>query len=236
MGHIDLAAPTALRHSRTIVPSNRKMQSALCADDPRHEQSDASGKPRTDGGEDRGVLVNDYSPVFTLWRVEGICTAFKPRVVWIFQAEGGAVTKEAADAYFELLEFTVAGCLDDFVTFYDFTGGITNFLPFAMQLASNAGRIRAVMKPVRTIILCPNATVRNVMRIIISLVGGESPYVIVDTLDQGWETAFAARKVAESPLRDSYEGTSLTSGMDPALTAQHVASMTMDGGSQNHPY
>lgn len=210
------------------------MESALRAG-PRDEQTgDAIGEPPPPPeAEERGVLVRDCSPVFTLWRVEGRCTASRARVVWIFQSEGGAVTQDTADAYFDLLESTVASCPEAFVTFYDFTGGITNFLPFAMQLASKAGRIREVMKPVRTVILCPSATVRNVMRLIISLVGGDSPYVIVDTLDEGWETAFAAREEAETRLRDSFEGTSLTAGMDPELTARHIASMSLSGVSQN---
>ena len=186
-------------------------------------------------GEERGLLIKDCSPVFTVWRVQGRCTLGLPRSVWIFQSEGGAVTQETADCYFDLLEFTVASCSNDFVTFYDFTGGITNFVPYAMQLASNAARIRQVMKPVRTVILCPNAAVRNVMRIIISLVGGDTPYIIVDTLDEGWEAAFAARDTTEIGLRDTYEGTSLTAGLDPDLTAQHLASMAINGVSQNSP-
>lgn len=177
----------------------------------------------TDG---RGVLIHDCSPVFTLWRVEGFCTKGEPRVVWIFQSEGGAVTQEAADSYFERLELTVASCETDFVTFYDFTDALSNFLPFALQLAKTAARIRELMKPVRTVILCPSAAVRNVIRIIISIVGGQSPYVIVATLDEGWETAFAARGCSENTLQDSYEGTSLLAGLNPEVAARHVAVMS----------
>ena len=179
--------------------------------------------PEEDG---RGVLFQDCSPVFSLWRVDGFCTKGAPRVVWIFQSEGGAVTQEAADSYFQHLETTVATCESDFVTFYDFTDALSNFMPFALQLAKKAARIREVMKPVRTVIVCPNPAVRNVMRIIISIVGGDSPYVIVGTLDQGWETAFAAREDGEKALRDSYEGTSLLTGLDPELAARHAAAMS----------
>ena len=222
-----MAAPRpALPRVRSSRATNRKMNVEATTEAP----CDAGEE---EGEEERGVLVSDCSPVFTLWRVDGVCTARLPRVVWIFQAEGGAVTQEVADAYFELLEGTVAKTAEDFVTFYDFTGSIKNFLPFAMQLASNAARIRKVMKPVRTVILCPNTTVRNIMRLIISAVGGDSPYVIVDSLDEGWQTAFGKREDCEAGVRDSYEGESLTAGINADEAARGLVTLSMGGVSQN---
>jgi hypothetical protein len=191
----------------------------------------SSGAPR--GGQ-RGELVRDCSPVFTLWRVDGVCTARQPRVVWVFQAEGGAVTQKVADAYFELLQGPVARTAEDFVTLYDLTGGIGNFLPFAMQLAANAARVRAVMRPVRTVILCPSTTARNVMRLIIGAVGGDRPYVIVDTLDEGWRAAFGRRENSEAGLRDSFDGEPLMAGISLDAAASGLAALSLGGAEQRH--
>jgi hypothetical protein len=179
--------------------------------------------------EELGELVLDATPVFTLWKVSGKCNVGLPRTVWIYQAEGGEVTQGAADAYFSSLEFKVAVTEGEFTTFYDLTNSLRNFLPFALQLAKNARRIRELMRPVRTVILCTHAGMRNIMRFIIRMVGGDSPYVIVDSVDAGWAAAFRARSTSsEAGLSDAYEGTSLTAGLDPELTARYAA--TMAGG------
>lgn len=161
------------------------------------------------------TLVVDIRPVFTLWR-----SADRERTVWVFQSEGGGVTQDAADAYFEALRETVAPTEGSFVTLYDFTAPLSNFVPFALQLAQNAKEIREVMKPLRTVIVCTNATARNVMRLIISTVGGSSPYVLVDNVTSGWQEALrVADGAPETGVRDCYEGTSLFEGLDPAMVA-----------------
>lgn len=163
----------------------------------------------------KATLVLDIRPVFTLWR-----SVDPQRTVWVFQSEGGAVTQEAADAYFAALRETVAPTEGSFVTLYDFTSPLSNFVPFALQLAQNARGIREVMKPLRTVIVCTNATARNVMRLIISTVGGSSPYVLVDNVTTGWQEALrVADGAPETAVRDCYEGTSLFEGLDPALLA-----------------
>ena len=132
-------------------------------------------------------LEADARPVFTLWRLR----APGAHTVWIFQAEGGEVTQAAADEYFRLLEHVVAPTPEPFATLYDMSRPLGHFLPFAMQLARVAGRIRESMVPVRTAVVCLNPTARNVMRLIIGIIGGQSPWVIVDSAEKGYRAAMA---------------------------------------------
>ena len=169
--------------------------------------------------EERGTLVADQRPVYTLWRVDGKSTDGAPRAVWIFQAEGGAITQDAVDAYFRSLEQSISKTDGEFVTFYDFSLGISNFIPYALQLARTATRIRELMAPVRTVVLCTSATMRNAMRLVIQTVGGTRPYVIVDNLDAGWEQSFLPRDGDEQLISDSFEGTPVTEGLDMAAVA-----------------
>jgi len=176
-------------------------------------------------------LVLDKRDVFTLWRIEGVVSHLSTesqvppmpptkRVVWVFQSEGGEVNQVAADAYFDALRDTVAPTLDSFCTLYDFSLPLTGFMPFALQLAANVGEIRRTMKPVRTVLVCGSATARNVLRLIIRIAGGSSPYVLVDNLEKGWELAFAPEANDESPLRDDFEDrASLNAGLDSSMMA-----------------
>ncbi len=169
--------------------------------------------------EQERELVEDQRPAYTLWRVTGKCTRGAPRTVWIFQGEGGSVSEETATAYFEALRGSVAPTRGSFVTLYDFTQPLSNILPFALQLARNAAEIRSKMRCVRTVIVCTSPAARNVLRFVVGLVGGERPYVIVDSVDKGWEAAFAAEEEAEAPLRDDFEGVPLSDGLDPVCAA-----------------
>jgi hypothetical protein len=74
---------------------------------------------------------------------------------------------------------------------------------------------------VRTVVICESQTVRNILRLAIGLVGGTSPYVIVNTVDAGWREAFAAQRENEAKVQDSFEGGSgsLTQGLDPLQLA-----------------
>lgn len=172
----------------------------------------------------QATIEGDHRPVFTLWKAQG------KHVVWVFQSEGGSVTQEAADAYFDALRGKVASTEGDFATLYDFTQPLSNFVPFALQLAQNAREIRERMRPMRTVIVCPNATARNVMRIIIATVGGSSPYVLVEDITAAWVQALEPRSATDSGVRDCYEGQSLTSGLDPTLMAS-AASQNVAAGS-----
>jgi len=163
-------------------------------------------------------LYEDARPVFTLWKAEEA-----QHSIWVFQAEGGAVTQAAADAYFAALRNTVAECGSDFVTLYDFTEPLSNFVPFALQLAQNAREIRVKMRPLRTVIVCPNATARNVMRLIIGIVGGDSPYTLVEDIAAAWAEAMRPRSSADKGVQDCYEGTSLVAGLDAGLIASAAA-------------
>lgn len=169
-----------------------------------------------DESDEARELVEDQRPVYTLWRVAGECARGAPRTVWIFQGEGGAVCEETATAYFEALRHTVAPTTGSFVTLYDFTQPLSNILPFSLQLARNAAEIRSKMRCVRTVIVCTSPAARNVMRFVVGLVGGERPYVIVDSVEKGWEAAFAAEEAGEAALLDDYEGVPLSEGMDPS--------------------
>ena len=168
-------------------------------------------------------LVEDQRPAYTLWRVTGECARGAPRTVWIFQGEGGSVCEETASAYFEALRHKVAPTSGSFVTLYDFTQPLSNILPFAPQLARNAAEIRSKMRCVRTVIVCTSSAARNVLRFVAGLVGGERPYVIVDSVEKGWEAAFAAEEAGEAALRDDFEGVPLSEGLDPscALLSAH---------------
>lgn len=164
------------------------------------------------------VLQEDMRPVFTLWKTDEA-----RHCIWVFQSEGGSVTQQAADAYFEALRNKVARSDGDFVTLYDLTESLSNFVPFALQLAQNAREIREKMRPLRTVIVCPNATARNVMRLIISIVGGDSPYVLVEDISSAWAEATCPAGASEKGVRDCYDGTSLMAGLDPALLASATA-------------
>ena len=172
---------------------------------------------------DAAVLHEDMRPVFTLWR-----TTEAQHCIWVFQAEGGCVTQETADAYFAALRNTVARSEGDFVTLYDFTEPLSNFVPFALQLAKNAREIRDKMRPLRTVIVCPNATARNVMRLIIGMVGGDSPYVLVEDIASAWSEATLPAGAAENGVRDCY-GTPLSAGLDPALMASAAVQRAAGG-------
>lgn len=163
-------------------------------------------------------LEEDHRPVFTLWR-----SADEQRTVWVFQSEGGSVTQEAADAYFSALRHKVAPTRGTFVTLYDFTEPLSNFVPFALQLARNARDIRELMCPLRTVIVCTSSTVRNIMRLIIATVGGTSPYVLVENVSNAWQEAVREPDGQQTGVRDCYEGTSLMAGLDPALVASAAA-------------
>ena len=177
--------------------------------------SGATARPAT-----AAVLCKDVRPVFTLWKADE-----EQHCIWVFQAEGGAVTQEAATAYFAALHETVAKCESDFVTLYDFTEPLSNFVPFALQLAQNAREIREKMRPMRTVIVCPNSTARNVMRLIIRIVGGDSPYVLVEDIGAAWAESRRPRSSADKGVQDCYEGTSLMAGLDAGLLAS-AASQT----------
>jgi hypothetical protein len=154
------------------------------------------------------TLLLDEQPVFTLWSVDR-----GERRVFIFQSEGGAVTQTAADAYFHVLRTVVAPEKREYVTLYDLSRPLSDFTRFALQLGRNVREIRETLLPVRTVIVCPNATARNVMRIILGIVGGSRPYVIVDTLDKGWSAAFAAARADEQGILDEFDEP-LTQGLD----------------------
>jgi hypothetical protein len=164
--------------------------------------------------------------VFTLWRLRA-----PAHTLWIFQSEGGDVTQEAADEYFRLLEHVVAATPEPFATLYDMSRPLGHFLPFAMQLARVAGRVRETMLPVRTVVVCLSPTARNVMRLIIGIIGGRSPWVIVDSAEKGYLAAMAPARDDEQALSDDYEGTSLTEGLDPVATARGLQSAAMVGSS-----
>ena len=149
----------------------------------------------------QATLEGDHRPVFTLWKTQ------RNHTVWVFQSEGGGVTQEAADAYFDALKGKVATTEGEFVTLYDFTQSLSNFVPFALQLAQHAREIRERMRPIRTVIVCPNATARNVMRIIIATVGGSSPYVLVEDITAAWVQALEPTSGTETGVRDCYEPT-----------------------------
>lgn len=138
------------------------------------------------------------------------------------------MTQKEATAYFDALRDQVSVGSEDFVTLYDFTEPLSNFVPFALQLAQNARSIREKMRPLRTVILCRNATVRNIMRLIISMVGGERPYVLVDDIAEAWSEAVRAGDVTETGVRDCYDGESLLSGLDPTLMASAAAQQAGD--------
>ena len=182
------------------------------------------------------ALVADHSPVYTLWQVRGKCAAGEPRVVWVFQCEGGDVTAAAADSYFEALEQRVAATPEAFVTLYDFTLPLGNFLPFTAKFARSVNRLRGLLlRQVRTVVVCESQSVRSVLRLLIGLVGGTSPYVIVDTVDAGWREALAAQRDKETGVQDCFDGSaSLTEGLDPrqvALGASQMASVLADAGN-----
>ena len=78
----------------------------------------------------------------------------------------------------------------------------------------------------RTVVVCESQTVRSVLRLLIGLAGGTSPYVIVDTVDAGWREALAARRDEETGVRDCFGGSaSLTEGLDPRQLALGVSQM-----------
>ncbi len=144
-------------------------------------------------------LVADLRPVFTVW-----CVRRERHDVWIFQAEGGAVTDETADGYFRTLTERVHVTKRDFVTLYDFTKPLSNFMPYAMRLAAEGKALRQRCPPMRTVVVCPDEAVRDVMRIIIDMVGGDSPYVLTKTVEDGWTRAFAEQEQEEF-IKDDYD-------------------------------
>lgn len=182
----------------------------------------ATAESGSESDSERGVLIRDERPVFTLWRVDGVCSARKPRTVWIVQAEGGAVTSEAAEAFINCLMNHIYQTEGSFTTLYDFTQKINNLLPHVMELAHKAAEIRqnARNKPVRTVLVCPNAFLRNLILLILNLVGtSDRPHAIVACTDAGWEKAFETESANEKTLTDTYEGVPPLEGIDFATSA-----------------
>ena len=142
-------------------------------------------------------LVEDQRPVYTLWRAVGECAAGELRTVWVFQAEGGRISEEAVEAFFEALRSYVAPTVGSYVTFYDFSEPVSNVAPFALQLARTLAAIRSQMRCVCTVVVCVDPVTRGVLRYIAELVGGDRPYVIVDSAAKGWEAALAAEEAVE---------------------------------------
>ena len=127
--------------------------------------------------------------MFSLWKA-----AAPARTVWLFRAEGADITQEAADAFVGALGRTAEEAPTERVTFYDLSRLPLNFAPWALQLAGEVGRVRARVRPVRTVVFCDNAPARALLRCVLDAVGRADPhcpYVIVDSLEQGWEEAFA---------------------------------------------
>ena len=161
-------------------------------------------------------LVVDQRPVFTLWKSVGVCENKLSRVVWVFQAEGGALDEESVNAFFDCLEFTVGETNLPFVTFYDFTVGLKNFAPHITDVVQTAGHLREKIKPVRTIIYCNDNTARKIVRLVIKLIGGRRPWAIVDSVESAWEMAYKGESSGSTDV-DFFAGEDEDMDMDNLL-------------------
>ena len=142
-------------------------------------------------------LELECAHAFTLWKA-----ATPVRTVWLFRAEGADINEQAASAFLRALEYTVgalppnarqSGC--DFATFYDLSRLPLNFAPWALQLAGEVRRVRAQLRPARTVVFCNSAPARGLLRCVLDAVGNSpgpnGPFVLVDSLEQGWNEALA---------------------------------------------